>query len=584
MRSTIKILLLGVVMLGASFVSAATLIDLLPADTFAAVGVEGLAEHEQKAQVFIDEWERLGLGQLLEDAYGGDEVAEATEEIPAALREADLLDLIGDELWLAVSASSFNPLPAVTLVARLNAAGQAAVDELLTEAAADPSVTSLTEGAITFYVASSASDEGDDAMGLPSEFGALAWARTGDLLTASSNPDVLRGVLRRYQGAAEPNLTGNVGFTSTVGTLPAGNFTVFIDTAAVVDVASPFASGMGFDGIVQRLGAAFDTMGSYGSVSYFVADGIDGRSVRVLGDRSLDPTLYDLLSGTGGVSDDAAAFVPATALGFQVSTTDIPGWWGWLNELATSEPQLGIDDLNLVISQMTGLDVDQLLFSWMGSEVAVITAGAPSSTSIGMAMEDPLGDVLYLVKTTDEAAARTGIATLFQMAAGMASSFMDPMGEGSAVTPTPRDVGGVAVTDWSLGEGFTISTAVTDGFAIIATTPTGMDQALAARQGSQGLPLALAPLRQRIPQGVNSYSLSDDSASLAATADMLLSQMDMVTGLAGGGDIDFDAAERANQAMAEFVAFVAQRMGSSVGFSRYTGDAVVGETHTSVTW
>lgn len=584
MRSTIKTVLLGIVMVSASLASAATLLDLLPPDTFAAMGVEGLADHEQKAQVFIDEWERLGLGQLLQDAYGGDEVAEATEEIPAALRDADLLDLIGDEVWLTVSASSFNPLPAVTLVARLNAAGQAAIDELLADAAAEEGVTTLTEGAVSFYVAMPEGETDDDSMGLPSELGALAWARAGDLLTASSNPDVLRGVLRRYQGATEPNLTGNAGFTGTVGTLPVGNFYVYVDMASVVTVASPFAAGMGFDGIVQRLGAAFNTMGSYGAVSYFVADGIDGRSVRVLGDRSLDPTLYDLMTGTGGVSDDAAAFVPATALGFQVSTTDIPGWWGWLNELAASEPQLGVDDLNSVIAQMAGIDVNELLFSWMGSEVAMITAGAPSSSSIGMAMEDPLGDTLYLVRTTNEAAASTGISTVLQMAAGMASSFMDPMGEGAMVMPQTRDVGGVQVTDWALGEGFTLSTAVTGGFAIIATTPSGMDQALAARQGSQGLPLSLAPLRQRIPQGVNSYSLSDDSASLTATADMLVSQMDMVTGLAGGGDIDFDTAERANQALAEFVGFVAQRLGSSVGFTRFTGSTIVGESHTGVTW
>lgn len=584
MRSTIKTVLLGIVMVSASLASAATLLDLLPPDTFAAMGVEGLADHEQKAQVFIDEWERLGLGQLLQDAYGGDEVAEATEEIPAALRDADLLDLIGDEVWLTVSASSFNPLPAVTLVARLNAAGQAAIDELLADAAAEEGVTTLTEGAVSFYVAMPEGETDDDSMGLPSELGALAWARAGDLLTASSNPDVLRGVLRRYQGASEPNLTGNAGFTGTVGTLPVGNFYVYVDMASVVTVASPFAAGMGFDGIVQRLGAAFNTMGSYGAVSYFVADGIDGRSVRVLGDRSLDPTLYDLMTGTGGVSDDAAAFVPATALGFQVSTTDIPGWWGWLNELAASEPQLGVDDLNSVIAQMAGIDVNELLFSWMGSEVAMITAGAPSSSSIGMAMEDPLGDTLYLVRTTNEAAASTGISTVLQMAAGMASSFMDPMGEGAMVMPQTRDVGGVQVTDWALGEGFTLSTAVTGGFAIIATTPSGMDQALAARQGSQGLPLSLAPLRQRIPQGVNSYSLSDDSASLTATADMLVSQMDMVTGLAGGGDIDFDTAERANQALAEFVGFVAQRLGSSVGFTRFTGSTIVGESHTGVTW
>lgn len=583
MKSLIRTVLLGALALSLTSASAASLLDLLPADTFAAVGVEGLAEHEDKAQVFIDEWQRLGLGQLLENAYVDDEVEEAAGAIPESLRNADLLDLIGGELWLTVSASSTNPLPAVTLVAQLNAEGQAVIDELLAEAMAQGQTTTLTEGAITFYVAAPSEDSSGE-LGVPAEFGTLAWARAGDLLTASSNPDVLRGVLRRYQGASEPNLTASVGFNNTVGSLAAGNFYLYLDMASVVTVASPFASGMGFDGLVQRLGNAFNTMGSYGAVSYVVADGIEGQSVRVLGDRNLDPRLYDLITGSGGVSNDATAFVPATALGFQVSTLDIPGWWAWLGEIAASEPQLGVDDLDGMVTSMTGIDLDQLLFSWMGSEVAVITAGAPSSTAIGMAMENPLGDVLYLVKTNDEAAAQSGIDTLFQQAASMASSFMDPMGEGAAVTPTPRTVGGVTVTDWALADGFVVSTAVTNGYAIIATTPAGMDQALAARQGSLGLPVSLAPLRERIPEGVNSYALSDDSASLASTADMLLSQMDMVTGLGGGGDIDFEATETANQALAQFVDFVAQRLGSSVSFNRFTGTSMVGESHMGVSW
>jgi len=584
MKPMIRTVLLGALAVSIATASAASLLELLPADTFMAVGVEGLAEHEDKAQVFIDEWQRLGLGQLLQDAYADDQLEEAADEMPESLRNADLLDLIGGELWLTVSASSFNPLPAVTLVARLNAAGQAVVDELLAEGTSRGETTVFTEGAVTFYVAALLDDTEDGELGVPAEFGALAWARAGDLLTVSSNPDVLRGVLRRYQGASEPNLTANTAFNDTVGSLSAGNFYFYLDMATVVTIASPFANGMGFDGLVKRLGNAFTTMGSYGAVSYFVPDGVDGRSVRVLGDRSLDPRLYDLISGSGGVSNDATAFVPATALGFQVSTLDIPGWWAWLGEIAASEPQLGVDDLDGMVTSMTGIDLNQLLFAWMGSEIAVITAGAPSSTAIGMAMENPLGDVLYLVKTNDEAAAESGINTLFQTAAGMASSFMDPMGEGAAVMPTSRTVDGVTVTDWDLAEGFVVSTAVTDGYAIIATTPAGMDQALAARQASQGLPPSLAPLRQRIPEGANSYALSDDSASLASTADMLLSQMDMVTGLTGGGDIDFEAAEAANQALAQFVDFVAQRFGSSVSYTRFTGSSIVGESHMSVSW
>lgn len=581
MKPIIRTLLCGVVVLGFGSVTAAGLVDLLPAETFAAFGVEGLADHEAKAQPFIDEWQRLGLSQLLEDAYGG-EMEEATDDIPEALRHVDLLDIIGGELWLGLSASSFNPLPAVTFVVTLNAAGQAAVDELLADVADESGVMSLTEGALTFYVASDVDNE--DSELVPAEFGTLAWARTGDMLAVSSNPDVLRGVLRRYQGAAEPNLTSNSAFAATVGTLGSGNVYAFLDTAAVVGVVAPLAAGLGFDGIVQRLGNAFTTMGTYGAVSSIVADGIDGRSLRLLGDRSLDPRLYDLIAASGGVSDGAQAFVPATALGFHVASLDIPGWWAWLSDVAASEPQLGIDDLGAMVTQMTGLDLDQVLFSWMGTEVATITAGAPATTQVGMAMENPLGDVLYLVKTTDEAAAAAGINTLFQMGTAMASSFMDPMGESTGNPPVTRTVAGISVTDYELSAGFTISTAVAGGYAIIATTPEGMDQALAALAQPQALPLSLAPLRQRVPAGVGSFTLSDDRASLASMADTVMAQMGTLTGLVGSDDIDFDAAERANQALAQFIGFVADRLGASVSYTRFDAGAVHGESHSGVTW
>src|SRR5690606_36549771 len=64
-RSTGALLVTLVVALTAS-ASAADLPSFLPAEAIAAVGVEGLAQHEAKAQPFIDEWNRLNLTELLE--------------------------------------------------------------------------------------------------------------------------------------------------------------------------------------------------------------------------------------------------------------------------------------------------------------------------------------------------------------------------------------------------------------------------------------------------------------------------------------------------------------------------------------
>src|SRR5690606_12159543 len=377
------------------------------------------------------------------------------------------------------SASSFNPLPAITLVATMNEAGRAVVQALFDEVPGSE-VTTLSEGNATFMVIEPDVEAGDDDFG--SNLGmVVAYGMIDDLVVVSSNPDVTRAVLRRYQGASEPSLTDNVGFAGTVGALGEGNVYTFLDLPAVVEVARPFAAGAGFDALVERLGNAFSTAGSYGSVTTVVADGFEGASVRVLGDRANDPQLYDLLAGQGSVSDGPLAFVGPGALGYAVGTLDLGGWWDWLADVAEAEPALGIGDLNMMVQQMVGLDLEATLFSWMGDEAASITTGFAPATDIGAPMQNPLGDSIYLVEVTDEAAARAGIQTLFQPAVSTASAFMDPMGEGSAIAPSTRDVAGVEVTQWDLADGFSLSTAVTDGYALFATTPAALEGALNAR-------------------------------------------------------------------------------------------------------
>lgn len=172
--------------------AAQSLAPLLPSDTLVAFGVQGLKQHEAKLQPIIDEWERLDLTNLLERAGGEG----ADDELPAELKGLTLFDVLGDEFWIAASASSFSPLPAVVLVARVSDRASALFTKALADEQADATVESLTEGNISFEVYTS---DDDDLT--------LAVARDGDFVALTTNPDTMRGVLRRYQGAAEPNFT-----------------------------------------------------------------------------------------------------------------------------------------------------------------------------------------------------------------------------------------------------------------------------------------------------------------------------------------------------------------------------------------
>lgn len=560
---------------------AADLTNLLPQESVLVVGVEGLAAHEAKIKVFTDEWERLDLGRLLAAAMGEEEAVDPG--FSAVLERVELLDVIGQEAWIGVSIASFNPLPAITMIARVTPAAANALNEFYAQQEGE--VQTLTEGNITFTLRTLPVDPDD--MGGMDEFGAAfstaSHAHFDDIVVVSSNPDVLRGVLRRYQGSNEPGLVSNAGFASTVGQLGAANGYFFLDLPTVIRTVAPFGAGMGFDNVIARLSGAFEVGGMFGSVTTIAADGIEGRNLRVLGNPASDPRAHALLSNAAAVTDGASAFVSPSTVGYSVGTFDLPGWWSWLKGVVESSPELGIDDVDGLLAEMVGVDLNRLLIGWMGNEIAVVSSGSAPTAEIGMAIENPLGDSVYVIAARDAAAAEAGLSELFMMASMMLSSFTSPDGFGAQTSPVSRTVGGVAVTGYSFGGFLSVSTAVVDGYALIATTTGAMDDALLARQQGLGLSASLAGLRPLIPAGVSSFSISDDSAAMRTLSQSVVAELGMIVGFAPGG-VDFDAADSAGEALAAFLAFVADRLGGSYSYGYVDGNAVRSFSHTGIDW
>lgn len=550
--------------------AAQSLAPLLPSDTLVAFGVQGLKQHEAKLQPIIDEWERLDLTNLLERAGGEG----ADDELPAELKGLTLFDVLGDEFWIAASASSFSPLPAVVLVARVSDRASALFTKALADEQADATVESLTEGNIPFEVYTS---DDDDLT--------LAVARDGDFVALTTNPDTMRGVLRRYQGAAEPNFTDSPAYAATLAGLTPAAVSFLIDLPAAAKVAQPLAGGLGFDKSIERVAAMLKTVGVVASVARLTDAGIETLSIQALGDRSLDPGLYDLLTAKGAYPAGVLGFVPDTALGVQAGNLDLGAWWRYLNQLVAGLEELGVGDLDTFLAENIGLDLNQMLFSWMGAGAGTITMSIPSAAAPGMAQGNVLGDAVYLLAVTDEAAAQAGLAQFLTMATSMASSFMDPSGGAGFVQPTTRTSAGVNVTSYDLGEGITFEIAFSGGYLLLATSSTGMDAALAAgADGAAGVSGSLAALQPNVPAAAVSMALSNDQASLRALADTLLSQFGMAAGLAGSEDLDFEAVEAAGAALTQFVNFVADKFGGSYSYQVVDGDVVRGYGLSQVSW
>lgn len=565
-----------------SSASAQGLLNLLPEDTFFALGVHELARHDAKFAPFAEEWERLGLPELLASAVSSndlaelDELTDALDSVPEEFAELSAYDFMGEEAWLAASAGGF--IPSVIVVARVSADASTAVNTALERGVADGGFIRLEEGSAGFYMTVNQDEEGDD---LP-----LAVAIDGNLLAVASDADALRGVLRRHQGASESNFTDSTGYDAAVRPLLPGNFITYFDLPTVVDIVEPFAAGLGFDASIDRLGRALRTAGTFGNVSRITTNGLEGYSRQVLGDASLDPALHALLSRNVPASNDTMSFVDASAISFQANGADIAGWWSYLDNFVADLEELEIGPLSDFLRDNLGVDLGALLFDWMGTTSAAIAHYTPA-VEVGIMPENLLGESVYLIEATDENAAREGLSTLVQLGAMFASSFADPFGENSddmmLGAPTTRQVAGVSVDSYDLVDGLTLEITVSDGYALIATSPASMDAALlAASSGGQASAL-ISSLANEVPPGAGSFMLSDTGATLLMTGEQLASQYGLFLGLAGG-DIDFDTAEQASAALGDYFAFLSSKVGGQYSYSAVDGNVIIGTSNSEVRW
>ena len=416
-----------------------SLADLLPAETFLALGTQGLSDQTAKVQPFIDEFERLDLGAALAQLFPasqGEAAAPLEDSLKNDFSGLNALDLVGQDAWIALSASSFNPLPALTLLARLSPEASSRVATVLADETAKAGVESLTEGDYTFY---QQTVEGATPLQV------LAYAQVDDLLMLSTNPDTLRAALRQLGGSQDPNFTRSAGYMATLGSASLNgemdNFYAYVDYAQIADTLSPYAQSLGFDALVARVVQAFRTAGVSGGTLRFTDAGLESAGVQVPDASGGDADLYALLTSPAMADTATAALAPADALSWSSNHTDLSAWWDYLNGLAASTPELG-GSLDSLLSTFLGLDLRSTFFNWAGSGFSSITTSVGAAVEPGVPSSNLLGDSVYLIQTDDEAAAQTGLGTLLQSLGSTIAGFSDPSGSAGNVEPTSQDVSG----------------------------------------------------------------------------------------------------------------------------------------------
>ena len=576
-----KITLLFILSAGFVFgtlAAAQDLAELLPDDTIFALGMQGLSDADERLEPFRAEFERLGVGEalatLFEDAQemgasggmsGG--IGEMTEEVPEEVGSLFSLEVLGQEAWIGLSASSFSPLPAATLITQLTPDAVEQVTPLLEQANAQENPETMTEGDYTFYQLPL--EDADPVQ-------VVAYAQADDLLLISTNPEVLRGVLRRLGGADEPNFADAEGYTQTLSDLESGTFYGYLDYAGIADAAEPFAQGFGFDQLVTRLLSAFRTAGVTGGVARLTDDGLTTEGFQAVDAEGGDRDLYTLLTSGEAADLETQRFAPSDALGYSVSAVDLSGWYDYLNSLATSVPELG-GDLDSLLLSFTGINLRETFFDWTDGQVVTITTGLGEPSEPGVPSDNLLGESVYLIKASDENEAQQGLAVLLESVSQSVSAFSDPMGGSGGATSGTEQIGETEVTRYDITDGVSLSYAITDGYALIATTDDAMRSVLEA-DGSLDVDFS------DVPGGASTVAYSDAQATLEGTAQQIGSQLELAAGLGGSSGLNFDDVENASSVLEEYLSFIASRLGTSVGYSERSGEGVSSLSETEVDW
>ena len=558
--------------------AAQDLAKLLPEETFFAFGMQDLADASAQLEDFGNEFKRLDVAGALsalaasEGGKGGKGKQKAAQTMSAeeqkALDALSSLDVWGQESWLSLSASTTSPLPAFTLVTKVTPAGAEKTQALLDEAKKGEESQELEESGIPFTQLSV--DTGSPVQ-------VLAYSLSDDLLAFSTNPDTLRGVLRRYAGADEPNFTSAQGYESTLGTLEAGTFYSFLDYAQIADVVSPYAQNLGFDPLITRLSQALATAGSVGGVVTLSDDGMTSESFQALDPQGGDAMLYKLLSSSTPASTDIS--VPNDeALSVSASAFNAQGWYDYLNELALAVPELG-GDLDSLVLSFTGLSLRESLISWSGDQFATVTTGFAAPTEPGVPSDNPLGEQVFMLQASNEAAAQRGLDSLFQSVSQTASSLTAPQGGAQATKSETENVGGAQVTHYNLAPGATIYYAVNSGYALIGTSEDAMKLTLGAQQ--QG---TANDLFSDVPSDATSYAHSDDQATFNNLAGQLSSTLKTASGMGGGANLDFAAIEKSSKSVEDFIGFIATRLHTTTSYNETSADGIRTHAESQVDW
>ncbi len=420
---------------------------------------------------------------------------------------------------LSVGASSYSPIPAATAMLRVTpeaAAELTKFQNLLVRCTEQVGleVARLKEGNTTLFVIGNAGD-------FP-----VIISQVGTLFVAGTNPEAVRGVVRRAHGSAEPNLSETDFYRQNRVLLGGPGVSLALDAAALGGTLESLAGSFvdaSTEPLLTKLVGSLRTLGSYAGAVYF-----EGQELRLTSHLSVNPEGGDTELATLLLNDTPA---PAPTLAPDGSTAlstahiepqavlDYLEGWADLAGRAMGE-SISLQEL---AQQELGLNLDTAL-GWLGDEVTNIVL-EPIGTDINTLLYGQ-AQVMAL-QTTGETATEAGLAEIGgAVLRGLESQdFSDtefPEFSTQVAESTYR-YGDTEITRFRVGPTFDFGTAFLGDTLLVGTPAAALEDVIATAEGyrrSLANDESFVQNQTDAPQNVVGLNYHDLSAELDGYAEL----------------------------------------------------------------
>ena len=560
------VLILGLVTL-LNFTFTQKLTTLLPEKPIFALGISDLEMLRKEVIDFTDAFEELEIGQALVSLISPQSNESAYRDI------ADLWLLICDEVWLTWVNAPSQALPVLVTLARIQPSHvQDFADLLASPTAETKQVGDYSYSLVTF-------EQGSNI------FEVIAYALVDEILVLSSDELALQEALDNLDSKTKVGFASSEGYQQTLGYLKLGQFYNYLDYGEFAIMLGPLIQNLGLNQLTLRLTSAISTLGISAGVSRITEDGMITESIQLPNAKGGDKNLYRLLTQAQPASDATLAFVPPTAFAFSSGHNNLAAWWHYLDNLVKDVGILGggLDDLLLAFF---GLDVQSTFLNWVGTNVTTITTNVAKASEPGVPSENLLGETVYVIETNDEVDVEQSLGQLFTVLSEGIAAFADPQGGTGDFSSKEVDIMDTKVSTFDITGGLSLSYAVIEGYALIATSLAAMQSVLETQNSESTLATteAYQYLASLAPKDASGFRLSNMSASMESAATQLSRQLELFAGLGGAANLDFDRVEQASAAVESYLSLIASCLGYNVAYTQVLPEGVIynyGETQVS---